>query len=320
MLNFLKQTIIFGCILTAILCLLGHITDSGLRKSEVDNFSEWNDIYKGIINADMIIAGSSRAWVHVSPFILDSTLHLNSYNLGLDGHNFQTQYVRHKFYEKYNTRPATIIYCIDLFTLSPDNELFMPEQFAPYLHDSIIREGIKNHQGFSTIDFFNPFTKYLFNYRHIAIGFLEFFDVKHFKSEKYKGFKAKDKKWDNSFERAKMNRPNGWTVPMDQKLISAFESYLRECKQKGIKVILVYTPEYVEGQKLIKNRHEIIAMYQKLSKSHGIPFFDYSGDKICGSKHYFYNSQHLNRQGAELFSVQLASDLKKHLHPLHSDI
>ena len=41
-----------------------------LKKSNSYTFGEysiWNDIYDGKINADIVIYGSSRAWVHFDP-------------------------------------------------------------------------------------------------------------------------------------------------------------------------------------------------------------------------------------------------------------
>ena len=41
-----------------------------LKKSNVAAFGEysvWNDVFEGKINSDVLIYGSSRAWVHISP-------------------------------------------------------------------------------------------------------------------------------------------------------------------------------------------------------------------------------------------------------------
>ncbi len=112
------------------------------------------------INADLLVAGSSKAWVQISPFILDTALKVNSYNLGLNGYGFNAQHMRFRYYEQFNRKPAYLIYAVDLFTLTKRPDLFMPEQFAPYLNDSIIAKGTRSYKGFAEIDYFNPFTKY----------------------------------------------------------------------------------------------------------------------------------------------------------------
>lgn len=74
-----------------------------------DERAVWNDIYESKIDVDIAIYGSSRAWVHVDPEIIDSVLNTSSYNLGMDGYPFHMQYYRHKEYFKYNQKPKTII-------------------------------------------------------------------------------------------------------------------------------------------------------------------------------------------------------------------
>ena len=89
-----------------------------------------------------------------------------------------------------------------------------------------------------------------------------------------------------------------------------FENFIKECKQNQIELIFVYTPEYIEGQKLFSNRTELMDFYKSISNHYSIPFYDYSADSLCYQKKYFYNASHLNQQGAEIFSRKLASDLK----------
>jgi hypothetical protein len=308
--GFLKQVFLFSLMVTAILSLLAYTVDKGLQKSDFNNFSEWNAIHQGNINADLIIAGSSRAWVHVSPLILDTALHLSSYNLGFDSYNFKGQQMRYKFYEKFNRNPKFILHCLDIDMLTTKKQLYMTEQFAPYLTDSIIHHGTKAYEGYSALDYATPFTKYQYRTQHIAVGLLEYFNLRHFKTGKYKGYEGMNLPWDGRFEQVKKQNPNGLTIELDEEQVTLFDSYLRTCKRKGITVMLLYPPEYIKGQQLVNNRQAIINLYQKLAKKHGIPFLDYSTNELCYQRNYFYNTQHLNRKGAELFSIQLAADLK----------
>ena len=69
-----------------------------LRKSNEfpSEFEVMNDIYEGKAAAEIAIYGSSRAWVHIDPQVIEDTLGMSSYNFGNDGHNFPMQYLRHK--------------------------------------------------------------------------------------------------------------------------------------------------------------------------------------------------------------------------------
>jgi hypothetical protein len=73
----------------------------------------------------------------------------------------------------------------------------------------------------------------------------------------------------------------------------------------------VCAPEYIEGQIFTKNRGEVISLYTKYSHKYNIPFYDYSTDAISYQKKYFYNTNHLNKMGAELFTTKLIDTLKQ---------
>lgn len=307
--TFLNRLSIFILIGFAVLSLLGLAVDHGLRKTRDGNFAEWNDIRNGI-NADLLVAGSSKAWVQISPFVLDTALNVNSYNLGLDGYGFNAQHMRFRYYEQFNSKPEYIIYAVDLFTLTKRPDLFMPEQFAPYLDDSIIAKGTQAYQGFADIDYYNPFTKYCKRPRPVAIGLSELLGIRHFESAKFKGYEGQNVAWDSTFEKARRLRGQ-WVEQLDGATIKLFDSFLADCKKKDIKVMMVYPPEYFEARTLIQNREEILSIYKQLSEKYDIVFLDYSDDKMSYNIAYFYNSQHLNRKGAELFTMKLSSDLLK---------
>src|SRR5688572_27701944 len=224
--KFLKQALIFSVIVFLLFSVLGYMVDEGLKKSGMDNFPEWSAIQSGTLNADLVILGNSRAWINVSPAVLDTALKLNTYNLGLDGHHFPAQYVRYKFYEKHNKQPAYIVQCVDLRMLTVDSGLYMPEQYAPYLSDSIIYYGTKKSRAFSELDYINPFTKYQYRTRFIAVGLFEFFNIRHWQSAKYKGYEGQIRSWDNRLEQARKKYPAGWTLKLNDKSIALFDTYL----------------------------------------------------------------------------------------------
>ena len=117
-------------------------------------------------------------------------------------------------------------------------------------------------------------------------------------------------RWDGTFDEFKRKNPNGSIFPVSNENLENLRSAMHECKRRGIRVILVYSPAYYEVNDWVLNKREIFDIYGKISKEFGAPFLDYSDSEICKNKAYFYNSQHLNRQGAEKFSTAFASDLR----------
>jgi hypothetical protein len=84
---------------------------------------------------------------------------------------------------------------------------------------------------------------------------------------------------------------------------------LRLCKDQGIKVVLIYSPEYREMQTFTTNRAQIFERFGELTYRFGAPVWDYSSSPISARRENFYNSQHLNAQGAMTFSKDLAENL-----------
>ena len=144
-----------------------------------------------------------------------------------------------------------------------------------------------------------------------AAGFLEFFNLAESRRVSVKGYREQDLEWDGTFETFKKKFPAGYTHSFDTEVVEEFDAYLDYCRENDIKVILVFSPEYFELQPLLVNREEIMNVFRDISKKHDLPFLDYSDHPMAFNRSYFYNSEHLTKQGAELFSEVLAQDLKK---------
>ena len=270
----------------------------------------WNDIYNKNIDADIAIYGSSRAWVHINPTILEDSLNIKAYNFGIDGHNFWLQYLRNKEYLKYNKHPKIIIVAVDVFSLVKREDLYESRQFLPYmLWNNDIKKFTSSYNGFSFEDYYFPLLRYYGSLREVN------FNSNNTNKElyRYKGYKGIDKEWNTDLAIAKL-KMNQYTIDIDSSSIKLFEQFLLECKSDKITVLLVYTPEHIDGQRFVKNRNEIINIFNDFSNKYNLLFLDYSNDEICKKKDYFYNASHLNKKGSELFTSKLSYDIKARSH------
>ncbi len=285
--------------------------DNKLKKSNLSNYKEWNDIFNSKINADLIVLGSSRASQHISPYILDSVLLLNTYNLGIDGFDFLMQYYRFKLYMKYNKSPRYIIQNIDRFTLFKRDQLIMLEQFIPYLNNDIIKEAVSKYDGFDKRDFYLPFLKYSHSPETRDMIFRSVFKDPSQNPTKYKGFKSENKKWDSTFLiMLSQNSQHGYRAEINKESQEKFEQYLDFCRNEHIQIIFVNPPEYYKAKKLLINRDSINLIFKNYAAVYNIPLLDYTSDSICLDTMNFYNSTHLNTYGTNKFNLKLASDLK----------
>lgn len=289
---------------------LDYVVSHGLRKTRYADYSVWNDLFDGKVNADLIVLGSSRAVAQASPAILDSALQTRSYNLGCNGYGFRMQLCRYEIFRAHNPKPKVVIQEVDYGTLNDRVDLFEFEQFLPYLDDPTIRNFTQHYRGFDFFDYHLPLAGYYSQYRPLLYGVAEFFDMAHIRGAKSKGYLGSDLPWDGSFEKAKIDFPNGIHIKQEAGLARSFRSYLEACKKEKIQIVMVWMPEYIEGQRLVVNRDSVVQSFRDLSREYDIPFLDYSNDTLCFDKKMFYNSRHLNKTGAERFTRALARDLR----------
>ena len=270
----------------------------------------WNDILDKEINDEVLIYGSSRAWRHFDPEVIEQETGMQAYNFGVDGHAFDIQHLRHELYLKYNKAPKVIIYSVDVNTLGMQKGLYNDEQFLPFFYsDSLFNAYTKKYTNFSSTEYHIPLTRYSGRKKALTYFIKE---TIHWPQSKMrtKGFKASDETWNTDYEKARKNKTS-YHKDIDQNMVKRFDSFLKEAHSKHISVILMYTPEHLLGQSLIENREAIISVFDSLAKANKIPFIDYSKDTMNTNKDYFYNSLHLNAKGVKAFNTLYLEDLKK---------
>ena len=310
--KFIIRLLIF-LLLLPLLYLATYLADTGLKKSRYLNYAEWNDLFDGKINADVLIMGTSRAWKHVSPQILDTALHVNSYNLGMDGAAFDLQYDRFRLYLMHNKKPEYILQEVGFPTFTSSEEAQYFEQYIPWLSDPVIWNIAKRHcPSIGVAERYFPLYKYNNQLPLLGEGIRSYFG-KGVAAMKYKGYQGVAASWDSSFYLFKQHNPAGITIQIDPGAVKQFDEYLHYCDQNNIKVILFYAPTYYQFVPYLLNYTAIKEMIANLALKNHVPFLDYSTDSISYNKGLFYNSQHLNKKGSEVFSNQLAKDVAKYI-------
>lgn len=310
--SFLSKALVFFIILSSFLSLVEYMIDRGLQKSNALSFGSWNEIRTGDLNSDLLINGASRAASHVDPFVLDTILDLNSYNLGIRGHNFYLQYYKYNTYLKYNKKPNIIVQTVDINTLAKRKDLFDYEQFLPYLDDEVhLAKPLISYEGIDSHYFNIPFYKYIGEFKLIGIGLSEFLGIKKVRKWKMKGFYGNPITWNGKPLNDLLRLGHTYETEIDPESLVLFENFLIDCKSNNISVILVSTPMYYRAQEMLTNDGELMNVYEEFSKRLSIPYLDYFDSHISYDSTYFGNHTHLNKSGAEVFTRILGSDLKK---------
>jgi hypothetical protein len=315
--NLIRNLLVACLLIVPILYVLQYLADKGLRNSKRIPFATWTDIYQSKINADVLIIGSSRAQFMVSPQILDSILGINTYNLGMNGWGTDMHLARFKIYLQHNKPPKFIIHSIDLKVFDKRADLWEYEQFLPYLDDSIIVNNTKQYEGrFTFPELYFPAFKYNKNLAIMYNGVKRNF-ANETKNYQYKGYLSNDLNWNYvDYESGVKVFPNGMLAEVRPDTRKRFIDYVSYCKRNNIKIIFEIAPIYYLGFLRFNNRNEIIKELGKIANEYDIPFLDYTDDTLCYNQKYFYNTMHLNKRGAEVFSKRLANDIKQYINPL----
>ena len=314
MTRFIKSFLVFCIPILILIYPLDLLISTNLSRSTKypGNYTAWNAIYSGAVDSDVLIFGSSRATHHISPKIVEDSLGLNTYNFGVNGHGFWIQYLKYIEYLKKNPKPKHIILIADWFTLEKRKDLYQFNQFLPYmLWNKNIKDFTQSYIGFNYLDYYIPLLRYYGNVTAKERALLYAFkDENKIVPYKIKGYRAgpMDKVDPNLTENISLNN-TPYTAKIDSKTIQLLDEFLKACQENDIKVTFVYTPEYINEQKLVTNRKEAISVFKEFSKKYAIPYLNYSNHTISYNRNYFNSTMHLNQIGAELFSKILAHDL-----------
>ena len=307
--KFIRNFVVFLLCVTSLAYIIDYSISHGLSKMEDYRFQTWNDIVNSNINADLIVMCNSRAFSHYSPAILDSVLHMNTYNIGIGGHPFNVQYLRYKLYRRYNKKPKIIIQNIDFLTLTNSRIGHEREQLFPYIQDSFLRNQLSD-VGYSNLEMYIPLYRYFGYSMVIKNGLTEFSGLKHYNHQpSIKGYRPEAGKWDGT----ELSRLERIKPVMDTKTIRLFEKFLMECRNEHITVFLVNSPLYVEASRKMEKTLEFKQLIQSFSEKYKFQYLDYSTDSICSDSSLFHVAVHLNQNGANIFTRKLAIKLKSEL-------
>jgi len=316
--RFISEVVLFALLLSAGAFTLDGFLTENLKRARDGDLGIWNEIFDGKIGSEIVVYGASRALVHFDPRIIERGVGMTVYNLGIDGHNFWLEYLRHSMLLKYNVKPKVIVLEVGSATLAKRRDLYTPEQFLPYmLSEPEVANAISSYDGYKYLDFHVPLLRYFGKAESVARALIHFLIPYYMDSDRIKGYQGRDIVWSSGdWERAKLaSRP--LEVTIDPQTVKLLESFLEECRVMDIKVVFVASPEFIEGQGYVTNRKEIFEIFEAMSIKFRIPLLDYSHDSISYKTEFFYNSSHLNVKGAELFTRKFVTDLKPLLERQH---
>lgn len=260
-------------------------------------------------NEDVLVIGSSRGEINYVSQIIEDSLGLSCWNASRGGQG--TPYFR-AIQEGVLARyaPKVVILNID------NNDL---ETRPNYDHAGVLRPFYKSHPEIRPIlDKTSKFEWLLMKSRLYAYNSSYYYLLRPYLIQGLDG-KTSDKGWKPRLE--KMNtaitgsiEPEPPKVPLHPESIALFDTLVNKFLDRGCKIFFVVSPNY--GRTVSSS--SAIEYLQKTSRERDIPLFIYSNDTAFITKpDYFVDPDHLNVEGAQIFTQDLIRQIKPHVQSNH---
>lgn len=305
--RFFKLLGVFAVILLLLSVAADCVISSGLRKSNNRLYSVWNDIYDSNINPDILIMGSSECMFGFNTYIIDSLLNCNSYNIGVNGHAFPFQLLRYNTYCRFCYQPKVLIISlsfIDAFAAA--RYAFEREQLFPYVWDDSLIDVVSEDMKITFFDRYLPYYRY-YGYREIIEDGVRSFIGKTSSTGKelYKGFRSDDYEWNCGNLRDNIV----YQAAVEPEVVSMLCGFIRQSEKDGISVVLVEFPEYHPIREVYGNVLQVERVFDSIAHELQVPLLDYSELDISFDSMNYYDPNHLNTRGSELFTIRFCHDL-----------
>lgn len=252
--------------------------------------------------ADVLVFGSSRANHHYYPEIIESKLSMTNYNAGRDGNFIFYNYaVLEAILKRYTPKIVVLDVVKGEFRENAESYDRISTLLPYYDSHPEMRQVIELKSQFERVKLFSKIYPYNSSIFSIAIG-----NTEHNK-----------KKWNDYNGFVPLNRKIAYTAKGDTTIndfkidsvkIEYFESFIKQCKNKGIQLFIVVSPYFLISK--VTDKSIIIA--RKIAIDNNVNFLDYSQDTTFRLNHdLFADYSHLNLDGAKLFSRKFMEDITK---------
>jgi hypothetical protein len=266
------------------------------------------------------IVGSSHAQFGVSADVLSAVLETPAINLAYGGGaniGLQLALLKRLLREGVSS-PRLIVFCIDVFTLNA--KPLSSDDFQDILFGE--REGLNS---FSFLADFNSYAKlygrfvpeYLKQMRggNFSLPFFETgenYDLSMF--SQYSGYEISERGWVKGRGVLNRNYVRYANMLFEPKVEAEYEldEYLEICKQRNIRVLFVQVPEHEVCGQVSQKYQDFNKWMRGYASGQGLFYRDFNAlsEFPISTDELFFDSDHLNEKGGELFSLRLAECVK----------
>jgi len=289
-------------ILVLLLYVADQIVGYALKKAYFNQKSGLNYRTTYVIDstkADILIFGSSRANHHYIPSLIEDSLQLTCYNAGRDGcfllysaTVFKTVLKRHK--------PKIVIFDVNYNELEYNKEqLDRISVLNPYYYKSNdIQQLIQMRSPFEKYKLVSAIYPYNSMLLTIVVGNME---MNKTRKADLKGYIPLYKVMQDTEKHSiHSNNPK-----LDSVKINLLTSVIKQCKEKGVRMVLVQSPIYLKSKP--KESDNKLA---QIARENAVEYYDFSMDTMFSKPALYQDYDHLNETGAKIFTKQIIEKIK----------
>lgn len=291
-------------VLVAIIAIADLIIGNTLRRlyfSQTSGFQYRTTYALEKTNEDILVFGSSRASHHYVPEVFENTLKQSFYNTGRDGHFiFYNTIVLQSVLKRYTPKIIILDFSAHSFEKNQDAYDRLSALLPYYKNHNEIRDVIElksPYEKLKLISSIYPYNSSILSLlmRKLKKSYSTTDDIKGY-LPLYGEIKNMD-----SME-IKHNK-----LEFDPKLIESFKKFIVSAKNRKIKVFVIVSPYYNPIEK-----DTSIELAQQICMEENISFLNYSSDTtFLKKKTFFKDNEHLNHNGAILYSEKISEIVKK---------
>lgn len=296
-----------------LLSVTQYTINFGVKQGKKDQIGKVNQLMSHQINPQLICFGSSVGEVGFNSRIVSEKLKKSVYNCSIDG----TSYIQYKGlieeFVNYSNNNELIVFMESYFTFQNPKQVSSLERYIAHLNNVNLYKSLANQQPdllwkckYVPFYQFIPVTHVF--YKNSVKGWLSFIkgseeiDSLQGQTPVYRSWEADQ---DEFLESGK-----SFTIALDDEVISTYIKDLLSLKKQGKKVVIVFPPVYRGLEKSgLTDFGPIRNKFKMISAQTGFPFIDFTESEMSNDKVYFYNSNHLNSVGADIFSASLSDSL-----------
>ena len=290
---------------------------TGVSKSAKGQLGKVNKICNQIDLPQIAIFGSSVGEVGINAPLLQKKTNKSVYNFCIDGTPFSQYYGL--INEISGTKNTELVVMAEAyFSLERKTAL---SEFQRYIaniqHDNIYNSLYKIQPDIVWKARYVPMYKYTVFSHLFYLSSIEgwsHFLKKNTPKDTLLGFTPVFRNWELDQDEA-IKKIKPFKIVLDTTVIAEYKKTIKNLKNQHKNVVIVMTPIYSAVSNTLTDFEPMRKTFKAIAAETECKFLDFSQNKICNDKSFFYNSNHLNNKGADIFSSALADSLNILIKP-----